>query len=750
MRKITGVWGAILISLIFVGVAGDFLMKRIAKQNLINEAESSATTWVRHFSARLNGFDHILFSKNASLEEVAILDEARHFVDVFRFKLFDSTGRLLMISDDITGESAVFQNLADHNSKAFQVIRTGKPYTEIEDGRYKDNRPDYYAETYMPIIKDKHIIGVVEVYLDITSAYTSVHRSFYLFEAVLFALFLIAAIVPSFFVIVSMRRLNASNKKLKKARDAAWSAEQAKGRFLANMSHEIRTPMNGIMGMAELLNETELNAEQRGFSDTIVNSAGALLGIINDILDFSKVEAGKMSIIPAPFDLNGLLQDAAALLSPVAEGKGLEICVDCRVPLPAWFVGDAARLRQCLLNIAGNAVKFTETGHIVIAADIDTKGQLTLSVTDTGVGISEDKLGLIFSAFEQVENDDTRRFDGTGLGLAITERLTKLMGGSVSVASEPGKGSRFDICLALERAEEPTEAFDYNPGVLKGKHALIVDDLETNRRILTARLATWGMTSVAVSSAREALKVLQPQKGQINFDIAILDYCMPEMTGEGLFEEMQKDPALAELPAVILSSGELSSMQKRLSDLGLKATVNKPVRTEVLARMLIQAMDIPMERSKRPKLQNSAEIEDLSLLKGFQVLLAEDNKTNQIVVKKMLTKQDVDLVICEDGQEALKRFSKVRPDLILMDMSMPVMDGLTATKEIRAIEQKNNQQMCPIVALTANAMPEDQQKCLNAGMNGYLAKPLVKNDLLTCLVGWAQTKQGTQVLQKQA
>ncbi|NOX40597.1 MAG: response regulator [Alphaproteobacteria bacterium] len=736
----------VLAGLLWAGVT---LTKHTAQDTLKARAESSASTWVLHFSEQLDGFDHILNGQTTTAAEVQQLNQARRFIDVFRFKLFNKKGRLLVISDDIDSESIAYQNLQQHNIKAVGVLRTGKPQSSIVEGKQNPNRPDYYSESYMPIFKAGEIVGVVEVYVDVTAAYNTISSSFQFFGLALSLLILGAMSVPSFFVYRFWRRLRETNRHLVKARDLAEAAETAKGQFLANMSHEIRTPMNGIMGMAELLNESDLTPEQHCFSSTILNSAAALLEIINDVLDFSKIEAGKLNIQNEPFDLNSLVQDVAALLTPVANAKGLEICVESKFSEPVWIMGDAARLRQCLLNILGNAVKFTETGHILISAVKSTNETYEISVTDTGTGIPKDKLDLIFSSFEQVENNDTRRFDGTGLGLAITRKLTELMGGSVSVTSELAKGSSFVIRLPFTPIVAPSEIRVPSPEPLRGKHALIVDDLEVNRRILKTRLAGWGITSRAFESGKSALEfLLQSAPDAPAFDVAIYDQCMPEMSGEDLFKKV-RDSEIFPIPTIILSSGDLLPVQKRLKQLGLKSARSKPVRSETLSSALVSAMSLSSvtpaqnSRSTSKKTGKSKNTHESETLAGFRILIAEDNKTNQLVLRKMLEPYNADLTMCSDGEQAVTTFMEDTPDLVLMDISMPRKNGLDASREIRFFEDAQHLVPTPIIALTANAMAEDRKRCLEAGMSEFLTKPVKKKDLLACVVNYAKFARDT-------
>ncbi|MCO6051285.1 response regulator [Mesorhizobium sp. RP14(2022)] len=534
----------------------------------------------------------------------------------------------------------------------------------------------------------------------------------------------------------------------------AQGADRAKSEFLANMSHEIRTPMNGVLGMAELLAKTELSPRQKTFTDVIVKSGNALLTIINDVLDFSKIDAGQLMLDPAPFSLAESIEDVAALVSTRVAEKNLELVLRIDPRLPKSFEGDAGRLRQIVTNLIGNAVKFTERGHVLVDVSgvvEDGLAHLTIAVEDTGIGIPPEKLTHVFEKFAQVDGSSTRRHEGTGLGLAIAARLVDMMGGKIGVKSEVGRGSTFWFSLPLPVREDQEEVRPV-PFDVSGARVLVIDDNPVNREILTEQLRSWGFESAAAESGAVGLAFLErAAEVGLRVDCVVLDYQMPGMSGADVARAMSADTRKSPIPIVLLTSVDQVDFGRLSLEANIAAHLTKPARSVQLLGTIVSAIQksrakpvsasftrtapLPTERPTLAIVKPVATPVKHAESERLDVLVAEDNEVNQLVFGQILSGLDLSYRIAGNGRTAVEMHRMLKPRLILMDVSMPEMNGLEATAAIRRAEEGFDIHT-PIIGVTAHALKGDREKCLEAGMDDYLSKPISPDRLSAKIADW--------------
>ena len=535
-----------------------------------------------------------------------------------------------------------------------------------------------------------------------------------------------------------LKDIEALEKEADEIRAQADKANRIKSDFLSMMSHEIRTPMNGVVGMTSLLMDTKLTPEQHNYLETLRVSADNLMGIINDILDFSKIESDKLTLDESSFELRRCIEESLDVYAQKAIDKGVDLLYMLQPDVPPYLVGDMKRLRQVIGNLVNNAIKFTDEGEIFISAEkgVETKEycELLISVKDSGIGVPKDKLSQIFEAFTQGETFATRRYGGTGLGLAIARHVVGLMGGRMWAESSPGKGSTFYFTVKLKIAETPTTKLYIRGQIpeLKNNRVLVVDSDSTTRQIFSVQFDSWGMKAYNASSAKEALRIIETEDSY--FDLGIIDMQLPEMSGVDLAKAIREIPFKGDIPFVLVSSvGKVSNLPQNLFD----AQLTKPVK---LAELFDLVLSVIAEARNRKKLEADHNFDKkLSDKLPLNILLAEDNFTNQELVITLMRKMGYDIDSVDNGRKVLDLMETKKYDIILMDVQMPIMNGMEATAAI--IDQYPEDERPYIIAITANAMPGDRERFLDSGMVDYLSKPIRFKDVQEVLVRWGRKVQ---------
>ncbi len=688
---------------------------------------------------------------NRKQAEASLLHQKAHFESLFTntndaMIFFDTEHRIVNVNAVFTSifgytlDEVLYKNINTVVDPLRQAHEYGSPrilrgeQIEMDVIRYaKSGEPRNVLLKGGPVRQLDEIVGGYAIYSDITDRKLAEQE-----------------------LLKTNRELEEANDRANGLAEEATIASRAKSEFLANMSHEIRTPMNGVIGMTGLLLDTDLTGDQRRYAEIVKSSGESLLGLINDILDFSKIEAGKLDLETLDFELQSLLDDFASTMAIKTHDKGLELLCAADPDVPTLLMGDPGRLRQILTNLTGNAVKFTQQGEVAVRVETvlesgrDDSCLLRFSVRDTGIGIPPDKIGTLFSKFTQVDASTTRQYGGTGLGLSISKQLAELMGGEIGVKSVLGQGSEFWFTARFGVREDAVQE-EKSPSNLVGVRTLIVDDNATNREILSTRLISWGMCPEETPDGPSGLQALYCALGENNpFKLAIIDMQMPGMDGEALGRAIKADARLTDTRLVMLTSLGARGDANRLQEIGFSAYATKPIQHQLLKTVLSQALSTSEDEQSRPFATRHTAREALPRFINCKarILLAEDNITNQQVAQGILKKLGLAADAVANGREAIDALKTLPYDLVLMDVQMPEMDGMEATRHIRNPLSAMTNRHIPIIAMTAHAMQGDKERCLEAGMNDYVTKPVSIQALAKTLEKWLPRETTESVIQE--